>query len=128
MYHVVHWDMTEIVGDVYKLFPALPALFPNFREAVHDLAAMALRDRSMGTNNFLDDFIDLNLGSEYQYLGLFFRVNSVRWYKEIISFVSLVACEFDEFTIEDIVQHSPTQLKVMVNVAYHYEGSSLMGF
>lgn len=128
MYQVVKWDMSEIVGDVYKLYPTVPAMFPNFSEAVHDLAALALRDRSMGTNNYLDDFIELNLGSEYQYLGLFFRSNAARWYQEIVGFVSLAACEFDEFTIEDIVQYSPTQLKVMVNVEYHYEGSSLLGF
>lgn len=128
MYRLVKWDMEEIIGDVRKLYPKLFQLFPNFREVISDLIALSLRDRSMGTNDSLDNFIELELGAEYAYLALFFRANSIRWYREVVAFISLVACEFDEFTIEDIVQHTPNTLHVKVWVTYHYEGSSLLGF
>lgn len=125
MHRFVHWDLTEIVRETKQVYPGIENLFPNFHEAVNDLASMALRDRSMGTNDNLDDFIDNNLSSDFQFLGLFFRNLSINWYREIVQFVTHAAREYDEFSIDDIVQHSPTVLIVKVNVIYHYEGSPL---
>lgn len=122
----VLWDLDEIMGEVKMLFPAVFGLFKSYPEAVNDIASLALRDRSNGTEYYLDEFIRDNLGSEFQYLGLWFKANSAHWYREIVNSVAQYVAEYDEFFIEDIRQYSPTKLLIVAWVEYHYEGDGIL--
>lgn len=123
MYLNIHWDLSEIICETKFRYPKLDTMFPNLKEAVSDLVAMALRDRVAGVDYDLNSFIRDNLGSEFHYLGLFFKAQSARWYQEILHTTALYTYEYDEFYIEDIRQLTPSMLLIKVWVEYHYEGA-----
>lgn len=125
MYLSIHWNLDEIIGEVKQVYPGIAALLPILGDAIPDLVALSMRDRAAGADYYLDEFVRENLGSEYSYLGLFFKSQSKRWYQEVVRSASLYTFEYDEFFIEDICQLSPTVLLVKVWVEYHYEGCDL---
>lgn len=116
----LYWDLSETVAEVKLFHPRLVQSVPHFHDLVADLAAMSLRDMSMGTHNCLDDFIDQNLGSEFHYLALFFRRHTQPTYQEITQFADRSIGNFDWFEIDDITQLSPLLLKISLNVGYYH--------
>lgn len=124
MDHVIYWEMAEFMGEVELLYPTLSQKFPNMRELIPDMVSLALRDFSWGTDNGLSEFIEQNLSSEFQYLGLFFKANGRRWYNEISDFVSQRTQNYDWFSIDDIVQQTPTQLLIKVVTGHYSESES----
>lgn len=115
----LYWDISEMVAEVEMFHPTIQTASTHFREIAADMVALSLRDMNTGTHNYLDDFIDQNLGSEFQGLGLFFRSYTVRWLQEIVVFADMTTRDFDWFEIDDITQTSPTLLLVKLNVGYY---------
>lgn len=122
MQREVRWDLGEMLGEADFALKGRP-LSTNqaLRDLVADMASLALRDISTGTNNFLDEFLDSNVGSEHHYLALFFRTRAAQWYQEITSFINKASHEFDWFSIDDITQITPTLLRIKLNVGYYHE-------
>jgi len=118
----IRWDLSEMLGEIdYMLREHRMSQRPALKELIADMASLALRDLSAGTNNFLDEFIESNVGSEFHGLALFFRSRAVGWYKEITAFTDHAIADFDWFEVDDIVQLTPTLLNIKLNVGYYHE-------
>lgn len=127
----IHWDLSEMVGEANFAFKQnspfveghdelMSATPVEWKHLLADLAAIALRDMAAGTDN-LSDFVESNIGSRYLFLGLFFKAQAMRWYKEMTWLTDFTARDFDWYVIDDITQLTPMMLRVAIHGGYYHE-------
>ena len=128
---VVHWDLSEMIGEADFAFKQHSPFVDGHDEIIRDtpvewkhlladLAAIALRDQAAGTDA-LADFVESNIGRNYEFLGLFFKSQARRWYKEMTWFTDFTARDFDWYVIDDVTQLTPMMLRVAIHGGYYHE-------